>query len=568
MKKNKISINIISSFNHSNLVGLLKNNKSYDFEINEVDYNQVFQVLSNPKNKMWKKKSNISLVWVNPEDIFPEFNKLIFNEKINCNILKEQVISFCSHLKSIKKNSDFILIPSLILKQPIESNIALGYSKNRGLDYNLSLINHILSEQLDEKKFYLLNSNKWLSNCGIKNAYSSKLWYLTKCPFSNDFFKEAISDILNFYNSSLGLAKKLLILDLDDTIWGGIVGEVGWKKLRIGGHDYLGEAFQDFQSRIKSLKNHGILLAIASKNEESNAIEAIKKHPEMNLTIDDFVAYKINWNDKAKNIAEMVKELNLGLQSVVFLDDSPFERERVREMLPEVYVPDLPKDPTEYSNFLSKLRCFDPTHVTEEDKTRSDLYKSEFKRKKLKQNNKSLSKWIETLGLEIIIENINNKNSPRALQLLNKTNQMNLSTRRMTENEFQKWIQKKTNYLWTVRAKDKFGDYGIIGILSMAIKEKDAYLVDFVLSCRVVGRFIEETIIQFLKDFCHKKNIKKINGTYIKTQKNTLCYQFLQKLKILKKNKKTFTLLPNKEKINIPNIKIIKPKILEKANVS
>ena len=389
-----------------------------------------------------------------------------------------------------------------------------------------------------------------------------------KCPFSNDFFKEAISDILNFYNSSLGLVKKLLILDLDDTLWGGIVGEVGWKKLRIGGHDYIGEAFQDFQSRVKSLKNNGILLAIASKNEESNAIEAINKHPEMNLTIDDFVAYKINWDDKAKNIAEMVKELNLGLQSVVFLDDSPFERERVREMLPEVYVPDLPKDPTEYSNFLSKLRCFDSAYVTEEDKKRSELYKSEFKRKKLKQNNKSLSKWIETLGLEIIIENINNKNSPRALQLLNKTNQMNLSTRRMTENEFQKWIGRKTNYLWTVRAKDKFGDYGIIGILSISISEKDAYLVDFVLSCRVVGRFIEETIIQFLKDFCHKKNIKKINGTYIKTQKNTLCYQFLQKLKILKKDKKSFILLPNREKINIPNIKIVKPKMLEKANVS
>ncbi len=568
MKKNKISINIISSFNHSNLVGLLKNNKNYNFEVNETDYNQVFQVLSNPKEKIWKKKSNISLVWVTPEDVFPEFKKLIFNEKIDNNILKEQVISFCSHLKSIKKNSDFILIPNLILKQPIESNIALGYSKNRGLDYNLSLINHILSEQLDEKNFYLLNSSKWLSNCGVKNSYNSKLWYLMKCPFTNDFFKEAISDILNFYNSSLGLVKKLLILDLDDTIWGGIVGEVGWKKLRIGGHDYIGEAFQDFQSKIKSLKNHGILLAIASKNEESNAIEAIKKHPEMNLTIDDFVTYKINWNDKANNIAEMVKELNLGLQSVVFFDDSPFERERVREMLPEVYVPDLPKDPTEYSNFLSKLRCFDTAHVTEEDKIRSDLYRSEFKRKKLKQNNKSLSKWIETLGLELIIENINNKNSPRALQLLNKTNQMNLSTRRMTENEFKKWIQKKTNYLWTVRAKDKFGDYGIIGILSMSIKEKNAFLIDFVLSCRVVGRFIEETIIQFLKDFCHKKNIKKINGTYIKTQKNSLCYKFLQKLKILNKDKKSFILIPNKEKINVPNIKIVKPKIMEKANVS
>ena len=137
-----------------------------------------------------------------------------------------------------------------------------------------------------------------------------------KNPFSNEFFKEAISDILNLYGSTKGLIKKLLILDLDDTLWGGIVGEVGWKNLRIGGHDHLGEAFHDFQTKIKSLKNHGILLALASKNEESNAIAAIKNHPEMVLTMDDFVNYRINWKDKAKNIAEMVKELNLGLQSV------------------------------------------------------------------------------------------------------------------------------------------------------------------------------------------------------------------------------------------------------------
>ena len=186
MKKNKISINIISSFNHSNLVGLLKNNKSYSFEINEVDYNQVFQVLTNPKDKIWKKKSDITLVWATPEDIFPEFKKLIYNEKINPDILKDQVVSFGTYLKSIKKNSDFVLIPSLILKQPVESNIALGYSINRGLDYNLSLVNHVLSEQLNsEKNFHLLNSNKWLSNCGVKNAYNSKLWYLMKCPFKD-----------------------------------------------------------------------------------------------------------------------------------------------------------------------------------------------------------------------------------------------------------------------------------------------------------------------------------------------------------------------------------------------
>jgi len=568
MVKNKISLNIISSFNHSNFVGLLKNNKNYNWFVNEADYNQVFQTLSNRKEKIWKKKVDITLVWTTPETISAEFKKLLSGKKINSNTIKKEVIAFCSYLKSIKNYSDIILVPNWILKQPIENNLALSFSKESGLEYNLSLMNHCLSDELSENdSFYILNSSKWLANCGSSKTYNSKLWYLMKNPFSNEFYKEAISDFLNLHDSAKGSVKKLLILDLDDTLWGGIVGEVGWKNLRIGGHDYLGEAFYDFQSKIKALKERGILLAIASKNEESNAVTAIKKHPEMVLAMNDFVTYRINWNDKAKNINEIVKELNIGLQSVVFFDDSPFERERVREILPEVFVPDLPKDPTEYSNFLSRLCCFDTTNITTEDVVRADLYKSEFKRTKLKKKYETLSSWIETLDLEVSIENIKSENVPRSFQLLNKVNQMNLSTRRLSKKEFKNWINKKSNYLWTVRAKDKFGDYGIIGILSISLKNKNAHIVDFIMSCRVVGRFIEETIIKFLKDFCLKNNIKKISGTFIKTKKNALCYQFLKKLKIIDKNKNNFVLSPNKNKINLPNITVIKPKFKDKINV-
>ena len=363
MKKNKVSINIISSFNHSNFVGLLRNSNNFDWQINEVDYNQVFQTLTNTSAKIWKKKSNITLIWTTPESISSEFQKLQNKNIVNSDIIKKDIDYFCSCIKSIKNYSDIILVPNWILKQPSESNLAFTYSKDSGLEYNLSFMNHYLAEKLNkERNFYILNSSKWLLNCGLTKAYSSRLWYLMKTPFSNDFFKEAISDLSNLYGSIKGLSKKLLILDLDDTLWGGIVGEVGWKNLRIGGHDYLGEAFRDFQIQIKSLKNQGIILAIASKNNEATAIEAIKEHPEMVLSMEDFVTHRINWEDKAKNIAEIVKELNLGFQSVVFLDDSPFERARVQEMLPEVLVPELPKDPTDFNAFLSKLRCFDKTH--------------------------------------------------------------------------------------------------------------------------------------------------------------------------------------------------------------
>ena len=434
MKKNKVSINIISSFNHANFVSLLKNSSNFDWEVNEVNYNQVFQTLTNSNAKMWKQRSNVTLIWTTPESISSEFQKLQNKNEANSDIIKKDVDYFCSCIRSIKKYSDIVLVPNWILKQPNETSLAFAYSKGFGLEYNLSFMNYYLSEQLNkEKNLYILNSSKWLLNCGASSAYSSKLWYLTKTPFSNNFFKQVISDLSNLYESIKGLSKKLLILDLDDTLWGGIVGEVGWKNLRIGGHDHLGEAFRDFQIQIKSLKNQGIILALASKNDEVTAIKAINNHPEMILSMEDFVTHRINWEDKAKNIIDIVNELNLGLQSVVFLDDSPFERARVQEALPEVLVPELPKDPTDYNTFLSKLRCFDKTHVTDEDKSRSNLYKSESKRIKLKQQLKSLSDWIKTLNLTIVIENIKNENTPRAVQLFNKTNQMNLSTRRLRD---------------------------------------------------------------------------------------------------------------------------------------
>ena len=306
-----------------------------------------------------KKKSDISLIWSTPESISPEFKKLLNHEKANKNTIKKDIDFFFNCLRTVKKNSDIILIPNWILREPNESSIALSFSKKLGIEYHLSYMNYYLSELMNkEKNFYLLNSTKWLTNCGSEATYNSKLWYLMKSPFSNEFYNEAILDVVSIFKTLKGLSKKLLVLDLDNTLWGGIVGDVGWKNLRIGGHDYLGEAFKDFQYKIKSLKNYGILLALCSKNNESTALEAIEKHPEMVLKLDDFVSYKINWNNKAKNILDITKELNIGLQSVVFLDDTPYERAYVKESLPEVTVPNLPLDPVNYSSFLSKLRYF------------------------------------------------------------------------------------------------------------------------------------------------------------------------------------------------------------------
>jgi len=557
--RDNVSINIISSFNHINFSRLLENNKDFKWQINETNYNQIFQVLNDKKLKIWKKKSDISLIWSTPESISPEFKKLLNYEKANKNIIKNDIDIFFSCLRSIKKNSDVLLIPNWILKEPNESSLALSFSKNLGIEYHLSYMNYYLSELVNkEKNIYLLNSSKWLSNCGSSSAYNSKLWYLMKSPFSNEFYEHAILDIISIFKTLKGFSKKLLILDLDNTLWGGVVGEDGWKNLRIGGHDYLGEAFKDFQYKIKSLKNYGILLALCSKNKEETAIEAITKHPEMVLKIDDFVSYKINWRDKAENILEIAKELNLGLQSIVFLDDTPYERANVIEKLPEVTVPSLPAYPENYSSFLSNLRYFDTSFISKEDKNRAKLYKSEFKRIKLKQKLKSNSRWLKNLELKIIIEKAKGENLLRIHQLLNKTNQMNLTTRRLSEKQLKTWINKPSNKLWSIRAKDKFGDYGIIGILSISINKQVTRIEDFVLSCRVVGRDIEKVMIQFIKDHCNSLKIKKIKGKYIKTKKNDLLFQSFKKLKLINHKKYLFEIYSNQKKYDLSFIDIIK----------
>jgi FkbH-like protein len=324
----------------------------------------------------------------------------------------------------------------------------------------------------------------------------------------------------------LGSSRKLLVVDLDNTLWGGVVGDLGWENLRLGGHDYVGEAFLDFQRAIKALRNRGILLAIASKNEESVALEALAKHPEMLLRAEDFVARRINWNDKAANIAELAEELNLGLQSVVFIDDNPLERARVREALPEVLVPEWPDDKTLYASTLGELSCFDSAHVTAEDASRHAMYATEAERKRSRAGVSSAEDWMLSSGTVVKIEEFSDANRERIVQLLNKTNQMNLTTRRLSSRELQDWLQSDNRKLWAFRVSDRFGDSGLTGILSLETKPGFAQIVDFVLSCRVMGRNVERVMVACAVQYGAASGLEELRAHYLPTPKNKPCLSF------------------------------------------
>jgi FkbH-like protein len=265
-----------------------------------------------------------------------------------------------------------------------------------GVTRHLLSMNLRLCETLARaSNVFVLNAERWFAASGSRS--NPKAWYLGKIAFPRSVMVEAASDIRASIAGLTGCARKLLIVDLDDTLWGGIVGDVGWEGLRLGGHDGIGEAFVDFQRAIKQLKRRGVVLGIASKNEESVALEAMRKHPEMILREDDFVGWKINWNDKAKNIADLASELNLGLQSVVFIDDNPIERARVRDALPEVLVPEWPDDKLLYPSTFARLRCFDTPAISREDAERTRLYVEERKRDQLQTQVGSIEEWLKSL---------------------------------------------------------------------------------------------------------------------------------------------------------------------------
>jgi FkbH-like protein len=468
---------------------------------------------------------DFAVVWTTPHNVIPSFAQALRFETFSEEHLLSEVSDFAGYIKTSagKFRTMFVVSwtsPCYQLGYGI-ANLGGGGLRTLMMKMNLKLV----EELQGAPGVYLLDAQRWMETVGGA-SYSPKLWYLTKTPFHPAVFKEAARDIKAAMSGVMGNSTKLIILDLDNTLWGGTVGDLGWQNLRLGGHDYIGEAFLDFQKNLKALSRRGILLAIVSKNEEAIALEALSKHPEMILRPHDFVGWKINWEDKAANIAELAAELNLGLQSIVFVDDNPVERARVCEALPEVYVPSWPRDATLFPSYLLQLRCFDSPFITAEDLLRTESYVNDKYREQIRKAIPSHEEWLESLGTEVMVETVGEANLVRITQLLNKTNQMNLSTRRVTERELSDWLQSEHRKLWAVRVKDRFGDMGLTGVVTLEITGDNANVCDFVLSCRVFGRNIEQLMVAVAVEYCRKIGLEKLVATYIPTSKNKPCFEF------------------------------------------
>lgn len=492
-------------------------------DVAEAPYGQVTQYLLQPAPE---GAADFAVVWTRPEQAVPAFQHALRHEPVGDDALRADVDAFCALVQRAAASYRVVIVPTWTLPA---HHRGLGMIDLRpgGARHALAVMNQRLGEQLaGTSNAFVLDASRWQA-AGGRSAVAERAWYLGKVAFHGEVLAEAARDIKAVVRGVFGQARKLLVLDLDDTLWGGIVGDQGWENLRLGGHDPVGEAFVDFQVAIKQLTRRGIVLALCSKNTESVALEAIASHPEMVLKQGDFVGWRINWSDKARNIADLAAELNLGLQSVVFIDDNPVERARVREALPEVLVPEWPEDKLLYPSAFRALTCFDVPVLSREDAERTALYAAERQRDVLRESVGSVEDWLASLDITVRAEPLDGANVVRTTQLLNKTNQMNLSTRRLTEAELTTWAAGTDRALWAVHVSDRFGDAGLTGILSVEAAPGDTVrVVDFVLSCRVMGRKVEDAMTHLAVEWARARGAAHVEAPFRPTSKNKPCHDY------------------------------------------
>ena len=544
MSEKVVQCAVVADFNASNLAGRLRGDETAPRIMPMMSpYGQVAGTLAGDGWDGWAAQPDAAIVWTRPEAVSHAFKTSLEAGEGPIDAALAEVDAFAGQLSLASARVKHLLVPTWVMTQPERrfGVAAVGDGQPCSL---LMRMNLRLAEQVRAlPAVQVVDAQRWLI-AGGRRAFDPRLWYLAKIPFGHDVFRAAASDFKAAIRAAGTAARKLLIVDLDDTLWGGIVGDEGWQRIRLGGHDHVGEAHADFQRALKALANRGVLLAIVSKNDERVALDAVANHPEMVLRPGDFAGWRVNWEDKARNIVELVAELNLGLDSVVFIDDNPVERARVRESLPEVFVPEWPGSCVFYTSALWSLDCFDTVAVTAEDRARSQLYAAESRRMRERQLVGSPGEWLKSLRQKVTVTGLTAADVPRATQLLNKTNQMNLSCRRMTASELEAWARHPQRTVWTIRVSDKFGDAGLTGLLSVEVAQASGRVVDFVLSCRVMGRHIEETMLSIAARHAREAGVRQMRLEYVPNERNAPCLQFLRRSGLREADGATFLWTP------------------------
>ncbi|MBI2523096.1 HAD-IIIC family phosphatase [Candidatus Woesearchaeota archaeon] len=491
-------------------------------------YSRYSQEILDKNSGLHKFEPDLIIWFVDIMSIFGSnyFLPYSLNENQRKKLIEEKLNEIRSLAEKLKSDSDAkILLHNF--EVPLFSPLGILESKQKfGFIESVEALNSKLRDTFkNDDQVFVFDYNAFCSKIGKDNAMDYKMYYLGDIKFDLQYLPELCSEYMVYIKPMVSITKKCIVLDLDNTLWGGIIGEDGLEGIKLGPTPE-GRPFMEFQQYLLSLFNRGVILAINSRNNYDDAMEVFKKHPNMVLKENNFAAMQINWNDKIANMKAIAEELNIGTDSLVFIDDDKSNRQMIREAFPEINVVEMPEDPSLYLKTLMDMNDFNILQITEEDKKRGRMYVQQRKRTEFQKSTSNLTEFLKSLNMVVTAERANKFNIPRIAQLTQKTNQFNMTTKRYMEEDIKKFSEDKNYHVFSVRVEDKFGDNGITGA-AIIKKGKDIWSIGtFLLSCRIVGRKVEETLLAYIAKEAKKAGAKRITADFIPTEKNSVANDF------------------------------------------
>jgi FkbH-like protein len=504
---------ILRSFTVEPVLPILKASayaRGIALDIHTGEFNAYAQEMLDPESALYRFRPDAAILAVQTRDIGEHESALA---------------RFAGWIGAFRKHSQASLIVHALEAPAAASGIFDAQQENGEREAIRAINRGLIPLAREHRGVYVLDYDALVARYGRESWGDERKWLTVRLPIASANLPHLAAEWMRYLHPLTGKLAKCIAVDLDNTLWGGVIGEEGMNGIKLG-QEYPGAAFQAVQRALLDLAKRGILLAIASKNNPNDAMEALSGHPGMLLKPRDFAAMRINWNDKAQSLREIVAELNIGLDSVAFVDDNPVERQRVREAAPEAIVLELPEDPMRFAQALRDCQWFERLTLSDEDRKRGEYYAGQRERAELEANVGSKEDFYRSLEQVAEIAPVTPATLARVAQLTQKTNQFNLTTRRYTEQQIQEMMSCPGWRVWSLKVTDRYADNGLVGVAISRTEDEVCEIDTFLMSCRVIGRTVETTLLAHIAEDARERGAKTLQGWFLPTKKNMPAQDF------------------------------------------